>query len=99
MRLHDGLDEGSQQWHKTLLALNRFREIVQRPDIQHLIKIDVYCTLQVIQLHNVDEFGGGQYIHPNRLLHVLWTASGDEQVGFSFVEHKKPANTLYGYFY
>ena len=27
--LHDDLDEGSQQWCETVLALNRLREIVQ----------------------------------------------------------------------
>ena len=32
LELHDDLDEGSQQRHETLLALNRLREIVQHPD-------------------------------------------------------------------
>ena len=32
LRLHNDLDEGSQQRHETLLALNKLLEIVQRPD-------------------------------------------------------------------
>ena len=42
--LHDDLDEGSQQWRKTLLALNLLREIVLCPDNMYVCQLPVHLT-------------------------------------------------------
>ena len=42
--LHDDPNEGSQQRRQTLLALNRLREIMQRPD-----KCNYFCLFSKVE--------------------------------------------------